>query len=162
MSSLLLYAVLGLVAAGLALAFTESLLSLRKRFKGTRHPWAHPAVGGLITGLLAVVALGIIGTAGVTGGGYTTLGAALVGKLTVAVLVPLCLLKLAATVVSYASGGAGGIFAPALFIGGMAGGAVGALDMALFHHSADSMGAFALVGMGAVFAGIIRAPVRQC
>ncbi len=160
-SSLLLYAALGLVAALLALLFTESLLGLRRRFKGARHAWAHPAVGGLATGVLAVVAMGALGATGVTGGGYATLGAALAGKLAVAVLVPLCLMKVAATVFSYSSGGAGGIFAPALFIGAMAGGAVGALDMALFHHSADSMGAFALVGMGAVFAGIIRAPITS-
>ena len=71
----------------------------------------------------------------------------------------LCVLKLAATVLFLCgSGGAGGIFAPALFIGGMLGGSVGYLDVAVFHHSADSIGAFALVGMGAVFAGIIRAP----
>ena len=160
-SSLLLYAVLGLAAAGLALLFRESLLGLRRRFKGARHPWAHPAIGGLATGVLAVAAMAAIGETGVTGGGYATLGAALAGKLTVAVLVPLCLLKLLATVFSYSSGGAGGIFAPALFIGAMAGGAVGALDMALFQHSADSLGSFALVGMGAVFAGIIRAPITS-
>lgn len=162
-SSLLLYALLGLLAAGLSLAFTESLLGLRKRFKHTRRPlrWAHPAVGGLVTGALAVVAFGVTGMQGVTGGGYETLGAALAGKLAVSVLILLCLLKIAATVFSYSSGGAGGIFAPALFIGGMAGGALGALDMAVFHHSAESMGAFALVGMGAVFAGIIRAPITS-
>ena len=85
---------------------------------------------------------------------------ALAGKLTVTCS-SLCVLKLAATVFSYSSGGAGGIFAPALFIGAMAGGAMGALDMALFHHSAASLGAFALVGMGAVFAGIIRAPITS-
>jgi CIC family chloride channel protein len=160
-SSLLLYAVLGLVAAGLAILFTESLLGLRKRFKGVRHRWAHPAVGGLVTGVLAAAAMGFLGTKGVTGGGYATLAAALAGKLAVAVLIPLCLLKLAATVFSYSSGGAGGIFAPALFIGAMAGGAVGALDIALFHHSSEALGAFALVGMGAVFAGIIRAPITS-
>jgi len=63
--------------------------------------------------------------------------------------------------VSYASGNAGGIFAPSLYIGAMAGGAIGVLDMRLFHHSFESMGAFALVGMGAVFAGIIRAPITS-
>jgi CIC family chloride channel protein len=160
-SSLVLYAVLGLVAAALSLTFTESLLWLRGRFRATRHGWAHPAVGGLLTGALAVAALAAFGVKGVTGGGYATLGEALAGTLGVKVLVALCVLKLAATVFSYASGGAGGIFAPALFIGAMGGGAVGALDVALFGHSPDSLGAFALVGMGAVFAGIIRAPITS-
>src|SRR5204862_5899203 len=59
------------------------------------------------------------------------------------------------------SGGAGGIFAPSLFIGGMLGGAVGALDVAVFDHPLDTRGAFALVGMGAVFSGIIRAPITS-
>ena len=162
-SSLLLYAVLGPVSAGLALTFTDSLLGLRRWFKNLRllPRWAHPAVGGLVTGLLAVAAVMAIGAQGITGGGYWTLGQALAGKLTLTVLIPLCVMKLASTVFSYSSGGAGGIFAPALFIGAMAGGAMGVADMALFHHSADSLGAFALVGMGAVFAGIIRAPITS-
>jgi CIC family chloride channel protein len=66
-----------------------------------------------------------------------------------------------ATVFSYASGGAGGIFAPALFIGGMLGGVFGYMDRMLLHHSGLDIGAFALVGMGAVFAGIIRAPITS-
>jgi CIC family chloride channel protein len=162
-SSLLLYAVLGLVSAGLSLLFTEGLLGLRMRFatSGGRLRWAQPAVGALVTGGLAALALGGLGVHGVTGGGYATLGDALAGKLPAAVLVALCLLKLAATVFSYSSGGAGGIFAPALFIGGMAGGAVGVLDVGLLHHSPASLGAFALVGMGAVFAGIVRAPITS-
>ena len=70
----------------------------------------------------------------------------------------LCVMKLIATVFSYSSGGAGGIFAPALFIGGMLGGIVGMLDANLLGHTGNEVGAFALVGMGAVFAGVIRCP----
>src|ERR1700685_2482449 len=73
----------------------------------------------------------------------------------------LCAMKVVATVFSYGSGGAGGIFAPALFIGGMLGGALGAFDVQIFHHDGDSGRAFALVGMGAVFSGIIRAPMTS-
>jgi CIC family chloride channel protein len=70
-------------------------------------------------------------------------------------------MKVVATVFSYGSGGAGGIFAPALFIGGMLGGVIGRLDSTLLHHTDEPIGAFALVGMGAVFAGIIRAPMTS-
>jgi CIC family chloride channel protein len=162
-SSLLLYVPLGVVAAGLALAFTQSLLWLRRWFRELRRlsRWAHPALGALVTGALAAIAWRVLGAKGVTGGGYETVSAALAAKLAATVLIPLCLMKLVATVFSYSSGGAGGIFAPALFIGAMAGGAIGVLDMRLFHHSFESMGAFALVGMGAVFAGIIRAPITS-
>ena len=57
--------------------------------------------------------------------------------------------------------GAGGIFAPALFIGGMLGGVVGVLDVGLLGDPPSEIGAFALVGMGAVFAGIVRAPITS-
>jgi chloride channel protein, CIC family len=162
-TSLLSYAILGLFSAIASVAFTDSLLALRTRFKNlTALPkWAHPAIGGIFTGILAVVAMLWFKHGGITGGGYGTLSLALTGSLPVKVLLGLCVLKLAATVCSYSSGGAGGIFAPALFMGGMLGGAVGYLDVAIFHHSTDSIGAFALVGMGAVFAGIIRAPMTS-
>lgn len=163
LESLLLYAVLGVAAASVALLFTESLLWLRKRFQqlGLIPTWARPGIGGFTTGVLAIAALVWLRTGGITGAGYDTLGQALTGQLAVRVMLALCLMKLAATVFCYSSGGAGGIFAPALFIGGMLGGAIGYADVALFHHDPGEVGAFALVGMGAVFAGIIRAPITS-
>ena len=162
-SSLVWYAVLGVLSAVASVTFTDSLLGLRNRFKNfTSVPkWVHPAVGGALTGGLAAVALLWLKQNGITGGGYKTLSQALAGLLSVRVMIGLCLLKLAATVCSYSSGGVGGIFAPSLFIGGMLGGAVGYVDVTVLHHSSDSIGAFALVGMGAVFAGIIRAPMTS-
>lgn len=160
--SLLLFVVLGVAAAGVALAFTESLLLVRHRFRSSSLPlWTRPAVGGLVTGGLAVAGIGLMGQRGVTGGGYDTLSQALGGGLAWRVMLMLCAMKLAATVFSYSSGMAGGIFAPSLFLGGMVGGAVGRLDVALFGHEQAAVGAFALVGMGAVFAGIIRAPITS-
>jgi CIC family chloride channel protein len=162
-SSLVWYGVLGVLSAVAAVAFTDSLLELRNGFKNfTSVPkWVHPAVGGALTGSMAALALLWLKQDGITGGGYKTLSQALAGSLSVKVMIALCLLKLAATVCSYSSGGAGGIFAPSLFIGGMLGGAVGYVDVTILHHSSDSIGAFALVGMGAVFAGIIRAPMTS-
>jgi CIC family chloride channel protein len=162
-SSLLLYAALGVCSAIVSIIFTDSLLSFRARFKRfTIVPkWTHPAIGGALTGTLAVLALLFFKSGGITGGGYDVLSIALAGDLSIKVLVGLCILKIAATVSSYASGGCGGIFAPALFIGGMLGGTVGYIDVIVFHHSMNSVGAFALVGMGAVFAGIIRAPITS-
>jgi CIC family chloride channel protein len=161
-SSLLIYAILGVASAVASVAFTDSLLALRLWFRKSRlPPWARPAVGGLVTGVLAIVAWWKLGTHGITGGGYDTLSVALKGNLGIDVMLILCLMKLAATVFSYGSGGSGGIFAPALFIGGMLGGAIGTLDSTLLGHTGEPVGAFALVGMGAVFAGIIRAPMTS-
>lgn len=162
-TSLLFYAFLGVAAAFVSLAFTESLLKLRGWFgKLTIIPgWTRPGVGGVVTGALAVAALFFLNVGGVNGGGYDTLSTALSGSLAFKVMAVLCVFKLIATVFSYSSGGAGGIFAPALFIGGMLGGVVGLLDVNLMGHSTNEIGAFALVGMGAVFAGIIRAPITS-
>jgi CIC family chloride channel protein len=162
-SSLILYAAIGLAAAGASIVFTESLLWLRARFRQlTILPtWVRPSIGGLLTGVLAVVALAALGSEGVTGGGYGALGQTLNGLVAWRVMLGLCVLKLFATVFSYSSGGAGGIFAPALFIGGTLGGAIGTLNITLFDHADEPVGAFALVGMGAVFAGVIRAPITS-
>lgn len=165
-SSLPFYALLGVAAAFVSMLFTDGLLALRLYFKSFKHEkylpiWSRPAIGGLVTGLLAVGMLRFLNTGGITGGGYDTLRHALAGELPLRVLAALCIGKLVATVFSYSSGGAGGIFAPSLFIGSMLGGVVGHADMALLDHSRNELGAFALVGMGAVFAGVIRAPITS-
>ncbi len=162
-SSLIFYAVLGIAAAFVSVLFCEVLLWLRSNFQRLAFvpPWARPVNRRIVTGLLAVGALIWLKTGGVTGAGYETLSAALAGKLTLRVLVALCAIKIVATVFSYSSGGAGGLFAPALFIGGMLGGAVGFLDAQVLGHGTSELGAFALVGMGAVFAGVIRAPITS-
>jgi CIC family chloride channel protein len=162
-ASLLLYALLGVAAAIVSLAFSEGLLGLRRWFRSLRAlpDWTKPALGAFITGALAVIAISIYHTRGVTGGGYTTAKAALQGDVVVQVALLLGLFKLIATVCSYSSGGAGGIFAPSLFIGGMLGIGMGYLDVAINSDSHDAIGSFALVGMGAVFAGTIRAPITS-
>src|SRR3954451_16986589 len=162
-SSLLWYALLGVLAPVVSVAFTDSLLWLLAQFKRlTSVPkWIHPALGGLAVGGLAVIGLEFFHLNGIAGDPYKTLTLALTGTLPLWLMVAFCVLKLAATVSSYSSGGSGGIFAPSLFMGGMLGGAVGYLDVTVFHHPADSVGAFAVVGMGAVFAGIVRAPMTS-
>ncbi len=162
-SSLIWYALLGLLAAFVSVAFTDSLLWLRAWFKSLSHvpKWIQPAIGAGAAGGFAVIALWFFHVNGIAGDPYKTLTQSLLGNLPVTAMVVLCVLKLAATVTSYSSGGSGGIFAPSLFMGGMLGGAVGYLDVTIFHHPADTVGAFAVVGMGAVFAGIVRAPITS-
>jgi CIC family chloride channel protein len=118
-------------------------------------------VGGAVTGVLGVAVMVLVHVGGITGGGYEGLAGALSGRFTVGVLLTLGAGKLIATVFSYSSGGAGGIFAPSLFIGAMLGGAFGVVDVEIFGHAQSQVGAFALVGMGAVFAGVVRAPITS-
>lgn len=160
---LVFYALLGVLAAFAAVAFNEGLLRLRQRFRTQKRipQWATPGVGGLILGGIGLLALLLTGSSSIFGVGYEQLGIELNLSLPLSILIILCIGKLASTVVSYGSGSSGGIFGPSLYIGGMLGGAVGLLAHALPGNSFTQPGAFALVGMGAVFAGVVRAPVTS-
>ena len=157
------YAILGLIAGLAAVAFNSSLLGLRRWFGSQQMvpAWAAPGLGGLMLGCIGLLGLLLTGSASIFGVGYGTLSLELQGSLPLKLLVILGICKLAGTVVSYASGSAGGIFGPSLYIGGMIGGAVGLLTRFALTNSLTEPGAFALVGMGAVFAGIVRAPVTS-
>jgi CIC family chloride channel protein len=95
------------------------------------------------------------------GVGYGFVGEALNGRMAFQLMLLLVVLKLFAVTTSYASGNAGGIFGPSLFIGAMLGGTVGTLAHHLLPAYTATPGAYALVGMGAVFAGIVRAPMTS-
>jgi CIC family chloride channel protein len=97
----------------------------------------------------------------VLGVGYGFVGDALNGNMAVRLMLVLLVLKLIAVTVSYGSGNAGGIFGPSLFLGAMLGGAVGTVAHHFFPGSTALPGAYALVGMGAVFAGVVRAPMTS-
>ena len=95
------------------------------------------------------------------GVGYDYVDQALNGGLLLRTVALLCVAKLVATIVSYASGNAGGIFAPSLYLGAMTGGAIGLLVHRFAPFPTGDPGAYALVGMGTLFAGIIRAPMTS-
>jgi CIC family chloride channel protein len=151
------YAVLGLLGGLLSVAFTKSLLKLRERF--LRLPrktmWVQPAVGGIVVGIIGWFVPQTLGV------GYGYVGQVLNDGMAFRLMVLLLALKLIGVVVSYASGNAGGIFGPALFLGAMLGGAVGSIAHTLFPGHMATAGAYALVGMGTAFAGIVRAPMTS-
>jgi CIC family chloride channel protein len=95
------------------------------------------------------------------GVGYAQVGAALNGGMALRLMILLLVLKLLAVAISYASGNAGGIFGPSLFLGAMLGGIVGNVAHGLLPNYAGTPGAYALVGMGTAFAGIVRAPMTS-
>ncbi len=162
-TELIFYAALGVLAGLAAVAFNESLLRLRSLFRRQQAvpQWATPAVGGLVLGIIGLFALFATGSSSIFGVGYGQLSVELQGGLPLKVLIILGVCKLLGTVISYSSGSAGGIFGPSLYIGGMIGGAVGILAQLMLGNPLTQPGAFALVGMGAVFAGIVRAPVTS-
>ena len=156
-SELIAYAGLGVVCAVFGTAFVKSLLWMRRTVRrlASIPAWARPAVGGLLVGTLGAAVPSVLGI------GYSTLSEVLLGHFGFEQMATLGILKLTATVLSYSWGLAGGIFAPALFIGGMIGGAFGAAVRVLVPQDPTVVGSFALVGMGAFFAAAIRAPITS-
>jgi CIC family chloride channel protein len=152
-----IYAVLGVAGGFVSLAFTKLLLWMRARF--LRFPrktvWFQPVAGGLTVGIMGWFVPQLLGV------GYKHVGEVLNGRFALRLMILLLVLKLFAVVISYASGNAGGIFGPSLFLGAMLGGIVGAVAQHFFPGSVGSPGAYALVGMGTAFAGIVRAPMTS-
>jgi CIC family chloride channel protein len=97
----------------------------------------------------------------VLGVGYGYVGDALNGRMTLGIMALLVVLKLVAVTTSYGSGNAGGIFGPSLFLGAMVGATVGGVAHHWLPAHTASPGAYALVGMGTLFAGIVRAPMTS-
>ena len=156
-SEFLIYAVLG-VAGGLAsVCFVKLLLKLRVWFRGfpASTIWLQPAAGGLLMGLFGLFVPEVLGV------GYDYVDRILGGDFPVKMAALLAVMKLIATPACYSSGNAGGIFGPSLFIGAMLGGTIGGIAHTLFPHATANPGAYALVGMGAAFAGIVRTPLTS-
>jgi len=152
-----IYAVLGVAGGLVSVAFTRLLLGMREWF--LRLPkktvWFQPVAGGLLVGLVGWFVPQVLGV------GYGYVGEALNGRMALNLMMLLVALKLITVTTSYSSGNAGGIFGPALFIGAMLGGSVGTVAHRLLPAYTATPGAYALVGMGAVFAGIVRAPMTS-
>ena len=156
-TELLVYVVLGIVGGFGSVGFVKLLLELRRRFALLPRTtmWWQPVVGGLTVGLLGYFVPAVLGV------GYDQVDRVLSGDLVLRTVVLLAFLKGIATAVCYASGNAGGVFGPSMFIGAMMGAAVGTVAHAILPATTAGAGAYALVGMGTAFAGIIRTPLTS-
>ena len=155
---LLAYAVLGIVGGFAAVMFSRLLGVLRPWLRSLPE-WTQvlqPAGAGLLVGCV-----GFFGFPEVMGAGYDTIDHAMHGEYLWHVLLALAILKILATTVSFSSGTPGGMFAPTLFIGAMLGASVGSFEKHFFPHLTGSVGSYALVGMGVLFAAFLRVPLTS-
>jgi CIC family chloride channel protein len=151
------YALLGIVGGLVSVAFVKLLLWQRTYLQSLpafTRPYL-PVIGGITVGLLGWFVPDVLGV------GYGAVGQALNGHMVLGTMALLVVLKLVATATCYSSGNAGGIFGPALFLGAMLGGTVGSVARIVMPSYTGNVGAYALVGMGAAFAGIIRVPLTS-
>ena len=156
---LLAYAVLGLVGGVASLVFAKALGFLRPLLRA-QPQWSQmlqPAAAGFLVGCI-----GYFGLPQVMGAGYGTIDAAMHAQFAFKVLLLLAAFKIIATTLSFSSGSPGGVFAPTLFVGAMLGAAIGAFEKHYFPTLATgSIGSYALVGMGVLFAAFLRAPLTS-
>jgi CIC family chloride channel protein len=150
-----LYLLLGTLLGLLAALYVKSI----DRFEIAFERWRRPLTLKAATGGLAVGAMGLFGSTLIFGVGYEGVDLALAGELTVGLMLLLVFLKMLATSLTLAAGGSGGVFAPALFIGAMAGGAFGLMVNGAFPEWTAPSGAYALVGMAALFGAAAHAPI---
>jgi chloride channel protein, CIC family len=145
---------LGIVAGLTAMGFMKSIMMSRSLAQ--RLPISDvlkPAIGGIVIGFMAIWFPQILG------GGYGATEAAVMESLTLFLLVSICLAKIVATAVSIGFGFGGGVFAPALVIGAMLGGAYGMVFTSLFPVISTGIGAYTILGMGAMAAAVLGAPI---
>ena len=155
MSDMWWVALLGLVAGLCGLGFSKLLYASEDAidwvWARTRLPeWARPGVLGLALGG------GLVAFPYMFGSGYPLEEQAIAGSYSIAFLLALMVGRAVFTSFTIGIGGSGGVFAPTLFIGAMAGAAFGDVVSPL---SDSPVGVFAVVGMGAAFAGAARAPM---
>jgi CIC family chloride channel protein len=157
-TELVLYFLLGVLAGLSAVLFIKTYYTieewLKKLEKRLNIPvWAMPAIGGLLCGLVSMWVPELYGFS------YEVINKALTGKETWGNMVAVYLLKPVVAAFTVGSGGSGGMFAPSMKMGAMLGGMFGKVVNILFPGMTAESGAYALVGMGALTAGIMRAPL---
>lgn len=150
-----LYLGLGVISGPIAAIYTRLLYAARDIFNQWRIPrWLKPAIAGLIVGLVGIYLPHVFGE------GYETIEKILDAKpLALSLLLLLLIAKLFLTPISIGGGFFGGVFAPSLFLGATAGGAYGLIVQQLFPALHIAPPAFAMVGMAAVLAGAVHAPL---
>jgi chloride channel protein, CIC family len=156
-SEFIAYAVLGVAGGAISLLFLKWLYYARPRMQSLPlwSRYLQPAAAGLIIGLIGIKLPQIMGA------GYPFVDEALHGQFAWRLLLILSVMKILTTGISFLSGTPGGMFAPAIFIGAMLGGSVGAMEHYLIPSLTVTVGTFALVGMGTFFAGFLRVPITS-
>jgi CIC family chloride channel protein len=157
-TELIFYCILGILAGLSAVMFIKIYYAIEEWFqrieKRWKIPvWAMPAIGGLMSGLICMWLPELYGFS------YEAINNAVRGNEGWHNMIGIYFLKPVVAALTVGSGGSGGMFAPAMKMGAMLGGMFGKIVHMLFPTLTATSGAYALVGMGALTAGIMRAPL---
>jgi CIC family chloride channel protein len=151
-----LYFLLGITCALIAVLFIRTLYRVEDIFDSLKIPeYFKPAAAGVLIGAIGLYSPYLFGV------GYDGVEQALLGEIDMIALAAFLLLKILATSITLGGGFSGGVFAPSLFLGAMYGGLFGKVCSSLLPGTVAPSGAYALVGMAAVFSGAARAPITS-
>jgi CIC family chloride channel protein len=149
-----IYLFLGLFCAVVGVTFTRTLYKIEDLFDSFKFPeYLKAVIGGMILGTVGLVFPQILGV------GYGAMDMVLMQQIAWWLMLLLVIVKILATSITIGSGGSGGVFAPSLFLGAMAGGFFGMVAHTLFPTVTASPGAYSIVGMGAVVAATTHGPL---
>jgi CIC family chloride channel protein len=149
-----LYCLLAIFIGLAAVLFIRVFYAVRDRYRAMRiHPQLKPLTGALLIGCIGIFYPQVMGD------GYDYMEDILHGQGIAWVMFALVLFKILATSITLGSGGAGGVFAPSLFIGAVLGGAFGSIAHRLMPDLTAGSGAYATVGIGAFLAAATHAPM---
>ncbi|HEY7097391.1 MAG TPA: chloride channel protein [Terriglobales bacterium] len=157
-SELIAYAVLGIVGGLAATFFAKAIGYFRPRLRSWPQwtQYIQIPLAGFLIGMI-----GFLGAPQVMGAGYEYMDQAMHDQFPWKMLAFLAILKIVATALSFVCGTPGGMFAPTLFVGAMLGGAIGGIERIFYPNLTGSTATYALVGMGVLFAGFLRAPMTS-
>ncbi len=145
---------LGIIGGFVAIMFMRSAMMTEDIMEKVPGPqWLRPAIGGFLVGAIALVFPQVLGV------GYDATDMALKVQLPLTLLISLVFMKILATSICIGSGFGGGVFTPSLMIGAMLGGAYGIVATSIFPELSSGPGAYTIVGMGAVAAAVMGAPI---
>ncbi len=148
------FALLGVTCALVAILFQSSLIGTDWVSRHLKMPiLLRPVLGGTLVGLIALIFPQVLGV------GYEATDSAISGSLSLSLMIALIIAKTAATAITIGSRMGGGVFSPALYLGAMTGGAFGMMAIAVFPDAVSSSSLYAIIGMGAVAAAVLGAPI---
>ncbi len=148
------FAILGILMVPFSYIYVKVFYATKHYFDILKiKPYFKPMLGGLLTGLILLFVPHVAGTS------YGWMQLALLGELSVWMMLLIALAKIFATAFTIGSGGSGGVFAPSLVIGGMIGGAVGTILNHFFPAIVTDPSPYMMVGMGSFFAAAAKVPL---
>ncbi|HMB96258.1 MAG TPA: chloride channel protein, partial [Tepidisphaeraceae bacterium] len=181
-----IFALLGLLCGLIGVTLTKAMQAFEARFQKLARLGAfRPALGGALVGVLGIIFVLVFGRLlfgqpkpfnfadypmpAFFGDGYGVIHRLLISDFylrdpfskLVLLLLFMCIGKIIATCLTLASGGSGGVIAPALFLGATAGGLLGVLLRQTGWFGDIHPELYALIGMGAGLAAVVHAPLAS-